>query len=100
MAPPMRAKQTPTAPPPAGSKPDPWAGPAKADGAAAPPGRSKGAAGGVTHMKLWYAGAAMIAFGIVDIVLYIAVGWDITGVPLSAFGASIVGGAMIKASTK
>ncbi len=103
MAPPMRAKQTPMAPPaaarkPDAGKPDPWGGNAAASSAAPAP-RPK-AAGPTTNNALWYTGAAIMAFGIVDLVLYIAVGWDLTGVAWSPYLASVVGGGLIKASTK
>lgn len=97
MAPPMRAKQTPMAPPPATSKPDPWGG---SSPTASAPARSKATAAPTTNMKMWYAGAAILAFGILDLVLYIAVGWDLTGVAWSPYLASVVGGGLIKASTK
>lgn len=104
MAPPMRAKPapTPTAPPPAARKPDPWGGGAPAAGspAAGVHARAKAGAAPTTNMKMWYAGAAILAFGIVDLVLYIAIGWDLTGVAWSPYLASIVGGGLIKASTK
>lgn len=104
MAPPMRAKQTPMAPPPAArkpdaGKPDPWAGGASSSSSAASTARPK-PAGPTTNNTLWYAGAAIMAFGIADLVLYIAVGWDLTGVAWSPYLASVVGGGMIKASTK
>lgn len=101
MAPPMRAKQTPTAPPPAASKSDPWAGNASSGaGSSAAPARSRVAAAPTTNMPMWYAGAAILAFGIADLVLYIFVGWDLTGVSWSPYLASVVGGGLIKASTK